>query len=209
MTQAVRRAKGVLLIAWAISLLLSSMAPMMRALTGVQGSGRWPIYSAVGVMLIAWYLIRKVESGMFVSLIMSASGITAGGSLGMLGMGVLSGKPLPLLLAGKWALLAIVTAIFFIRQFKSMQEEVPLYESKDDLNVERLQAMSPDERKLYFDERLAEMEQLTEKLKTDTKRTWRQAALLLIVGVVAFGSAQLIKSKVTADRSNTSSIIKR
>lgn len=196
MTNFVRRTRGILLIAWAISMLLSSVAPSTRILTGIPGSGRWPIYAAVGVMLITWYLIRKAESSMFLSLLMSASAITVGGAVGMLAIGLASGKATPLLFAAKWATIGLVTSIVFIRQFKVIEKDTLLDPLTSLPSAEELSKMSAEDRKGMMDARFAEIETMTDKLKADNRRTWTQAALLLIIGAVAYGSSIVFRPEI-------------
>ncbi len=200
MTDTVNRAKGILLIAWGISFLLGSLAPAMRILTGVQGGGRWPIYAAVVVMLLAWYFIRNAESSLYLSLMMSASAIVIGGAVGFLGVGVATGKATALLFAGKWAVLGLMISFAFHRQFKKIGDEPPSFEIGEFPSQEELEMMTREERDRFLEKRISEMEQMSERLKVNTRKTWIQFGVLLLLGLVAVGSSQIIKASMNKNK---------
>ncbi len=136
---------------------------------------------------------------MFLALGMSASAITFGGTLGLLAGGIGTGKTLPLLLAGKWAIFAGILTYMFWRQLKS-EERTVVQESRFEWDTaeeeEKLRGMSPDERRRYLDDRFADLEREVEEMRKRTRRLWLPSVALLLVGAIAYGSSLWLKDRV-------------
>ncbi len=188
--------KGLLLVAWGVTFLLSFSGPVIRAATGVSGSGRWSIYAAAGAMLICWLCQKPKLEALVSAISMSASAIAAGGALGLAAQASMTGKLLPLLLAAKWAGFAIVLCFFFRKELRDVEREIEASDIDPEQISESLRTMSPDDRRAFFEEMTKGLEASNEQLQRRMRRLWIQAGILVFIGILAFASAQILMGQL-------------
>lgn len=152
------RANRIAWIGWGATLPLAYLGPVVRALTGVRGSGRWPVFAAVGVMLVVLLLIRRDRRALFLAMTMSLSALAIGATGGFVSVALMAGRPLAGLLALKWALGAAFLTWLFRRELHDAGWLPPGFSPAEDVHARyrRTLEIAPGE---DVPARLAEMSQ--------------------------------------------------
>jgi hypothetical protein len=176
---------------WVASILVSAIAPLTKTLSGGAISGRIPIYLGVGIMVLTLVLTRKDFRGIFLPLVMSASGMSLGAALGFALVPFVSAKEISILFAVKWMIGGLVLTWLFGKLLKQVPPEEPEKFDAEAFRT-RFEALSEDEKRAELAAMTQKVEEDLADIKVHIKKTNLLAFGLIVVGVILLIASYVI-----------------
>jgi hypothetical protein len=179
------RANRICWYAWAATVAIAIVAPLLKHWTHGEVHGSVAIYSCVAVMVATYVVVRRDHRGIFLPIAMSASGLAVGAAAGFLLAPLFGSKPIAYLLGLMWALGGIFLTFLFLRLLRQAPPpEVEDFDSED--FKRRFEAMSDEEKKAEVGRIRAELNTTldeVEALLAKRKRFFILGAVFCVIGI--------------------------